>query len=195
MLIKEELLMNCGAKIVNFTKGKYVFKENDDVISYFQISTGTVKIVSEKKAGREFIHNISIQGDCLGALFLFLKHPYSVSAIAMENSRIIKLEKLGFDLMLKDNPKILLDLYKYTAENMHYTYLMKGFASESPSEKIMNLFNYLKKSKPPTDSFQVFLTRHQIASLTGLRVETVIRTIKKLQNQGIRLVINSKIFY
>ncbi|MEF9477343.1 helix-turn-helix domain-containing protein [Chryseobacterium sp. 1B4] len=72
---------------------------------------------------------------------------------------------------------------------------MKGFALESPSEKIINLFNYLKKSKSLTDPYQVFLTRQQIASLTGLRVETVIRTIKKLQNLGILLVINSKIFY
>ncbi|WP_410494462.1 hypothetical protein [Chryseobacterium jejuense] len=31
--------------------------------------------------------------------------------------------------------------------------------------------------------------------MTGLRVKTVIRAIKKLQNQGIFLIINSKIFY
>ncbi|MGE8533073.1 helix-turn-helix domain-containing protein [Chryseobacterium sp. JV274] len=45
------------------------------------------------------------------------------------------------------------------------------------------------------DSYQVFITRQQIANLTGLCVKTVIRAIKKLQNQGIFLIINSKIFY
>jgi len=44
-------------------------------------------------------------------------------------------------------------------------------------------------------SFQIPLTRQQLANLTGLRVETVIRTIKKMHNAHLIKVQNRKIFY
>lgn len=195
MQINEDLLMSSGAKIVNYAKNQFVFQENTEAIAYFQILTGKVKIVSQKKPGREFIHNISNQGDCLGELFLFLKHQYSVNAIAMEDCRILILQKSDFILMLTDNPSILLNLYKRIAESLHYTYMMKGFALESPAEKTINLFRYLKISNDLTDQDEILLTRQQIASLTGLRVETVIRTIKQLESQGLLVITKGKIFY
>jgi len=195
MQINEDLLMSSGAKIVNYAKNQFVFQENTEAIAYFQILTGKVKIVSQKKPGREFIHNISNQGDCLGELFLFLKHQYSLSAIAMDDCRILILQKSDFILMLTENPSILLNLYKRIAEGLHYTYMMKGFALESPAEKTINLFRYLKISNYLTDQDEILLTRQQIASLTGLRVETVIRTIKQLESEGLLVIRKGKIFY
>lgn len=187
--------MSSGAKIVDYTKNQFVFQENTEALSYFQLLTGSVKIVSQKKPGHEFIHNISNQGDCLGELFLFLKHQYSVSAIAIEDCRILILQKSDFDIMLKDNPAILRVLYESIAESLHYTYMMKGFALESPAEKTINLLRYLKISNESTDPDEVLLTRQQIASLTGLRVETVIRTIKQLESEGLLMIRKGKIFY
>jgi len=187
--------MSSGAKILNYAKNQFVFQENTEALSYFQLLTGSVKIVSQKKQGREFIHNISNKGDCLGELFLFLKHQYSVSAIAMEDCRILILQKSDFDIMLKDNPAILRDLYESIAESLHYTYVMRGFALESPAEKTINLLRYLKISNDSTDPDEVLLTRQQIASLTGLRVETVIRTIKQLESEGLLVIRKGKIFY
>ncbi|SHG17729.1 cAMP-binding domain of CRP or a regulatory subunit of cAMP-dependent protein kinases [Chryseobacterium arachidis] len=187
--------MSSGAKIVNYTKNQFVFQENTEAISYFQLLTGRVKIVSQKKPGREFIHHVSNQGDCLGELFLFLKHQYSVSAIAMEDCRIFILQKSDFDLMLKDYPTILRDLYESIAESLHYTYMMRGFALENPAEKTINLLRYLKVSNASTNPDEVLLTRQEIASLTGLRVETVIRTIKQLENEGLLVITKGKIFY
>ncbi|WP_238349718.1 helix-turn-helix domain-containing protein [Chryseobacterium cucumeris] len=39
------------------------------------------------------------------------------------------------------------------------------------------------------------LTRQQIANLTGLRVETVIRSIKKMEREHILKLIGRKILY
>ncbi len=195
MLINEDLLISSGAKIVNYAKNQFVFQENTEALAYFQILTGRVKIVSQKKPRREFIHHMSNQGDCLGELFLFLKHQYSVSAIAMEDCRIFILQKSDFDLMLKDNPAILRDLYESIAESLHYTYMMRGLALENPAEKTINLLRYLKVSNDSTNPDEVLLTRQEIASLTGLRVETVIRTIKQLENEGLLVITKGKIFY
>lgn len=195
MLVNEDLLVGSGAKIVNYAKNQFVFQENTAPRCYFQLLSGSVKIVSKKKTGREFIHNISNPGDCVGESFLFLKHQYSVSAIALEDCRILILQKSDFDIMLMDNPAILRDLYEKIAENLHYQYMMRGFALENPAEKIINLLRYLKTPNDSTEPDKVLLTRQKIASLTGLRVETVIRTIKQLESKGLLVIRKGKIFY
>ena len=49
--------------------------------------------------------------------------------------------------------------------------------------RIITLIDFLKKRDGHTDKlYEVTLTRQQIADLTGLRVETVIRAIRVLSN-------------
>ncbi|MEF9477344.1 helix-turn-helix domain-containing protein [Chryseobacterium sp. 1B4] len=44
-------------------------------------------------------------------------------------------------------------------------------------------------------SYEVPLTRQQIANLTGLRVETVIRTVKKMEKKDIIKIYGRHIMY
>jgi len=43
-------------------------------------------------------------------------------------------------------------------------------------------------------NYKVELTRQQLADLTGLRVETVIRSIKKLEQKGELLIKDRKVY-
>lgn len=70
-------------------------------------------------------------------------------------------------------------------------------SSQDPRHRILRLLDYLKqsvlKNKTPF-SFQVDLTRQQLADLTGLRVETVIRVIKDLEKKGELKIKNRKVY-
>jgi CRP-like cAMP-binding protein len=50
----------------------------------------------------------------------------------------------------------------------------------------MTLLKYLRDNSDQKDKsrFYIPFTRQQIADMTGLRVETVIRTVKKLKEDG-----------
>ena len=50
----------------------------------------------------------------------------------------------------------------------------------------LSLLKYLRDNAEASDKLQFCIpyTRQQIADMTGLRVETVIRTVKKLQREG-----------
>jgi CRP-like cAMP-binding protein len=51
-------------------------------------------------------------------------------------------------------------------------------------------FNFTKNEK----GYLINFTRQQIGDLTGLRVETVIRTIKNLEKKGALKIINRKVY-
>ena len=51
-----------------------------------------------------------------------------------------------------------------------------------------------KESDTPHEKVMIKLTRKEISHSTGLRIETVIRTIKKMEKEGKLEIINGKIF-
>ena len=65
--------------------------------------------------------------------------------------------------------------------------MAQEISHEDPRHRILRLLNYLKTDiykHTKKYSYKVELTRQQIADLTGLRVETAIRAIKKLEKEG-----------
>ncbi len=75
--------------------------------------------------------------------------------------------------------------------------MMFTLISQDPESKVEGILNYLKLNSDYKSqySYEVPLTRQQIANLTGLRVETVIRTVKKLENRKKIVIRNRKIYY
>ncbi|MDT0605539.1 helix-turn-helix domain-containing protein [Croceitalea rosinachiae] len=60
-------------------------------------------------------------------------------------------------------------------------------SSENAEHRLLRLIDYFKNHihrLKPDNKFRVELSRQQMADLTGLRVETVIRAIKTLERRG-----------
>lgn len=198
MIIDEDLLFASGAALYNIKKNDYIFKEQTTPKYYFQIQKGKVKINNYQSEGKEFIHSLPSEGHCVGETFLFSDEKYPVNAVAMEDCTVIRLAKPNFiDLIIADS-KLLLRLYHYTAERMRYRYIMLNhLTTTNPFTKLVGLMdclkNFNKKTKP--FSYEIPYTRQEMASLTGLRVETVIRSIKKLERENVLKIENGKIIY
>jgi len=73
---------------------------------------------------------------------------------------------------------------------------VKEISSYCPDHVIMTLLKYLRDNSDQKDQprFYVPYTRQQIADMTGLRVETVIRTVKKLKEDGKLMIEKHKIY-
>ncbi|MDQ0780548.1 helix-turn-helix domain-containing protein [Chryseobacterium sp. W4I1] len=70
-------------------------------------------------------------------------------------------------------------------------------SSQNPSERIMGVLDYLKASKKDQApfSFKIPFTRQQLASLTGLCVETAIRVIKDMERKKVVMIKDRKIYF
>jgi CRP-like cAMP-binding protein len=75
--------------------------------------------------------------------------------------------------------------------------MMLNISSQNPSIRLKGLMDYLKSFQDDVTpySFMIPLTRQQMASLTGLCVETAIRTIKHMEKDKILRIENRKILY
>lgn len=197
MIISEDLLLKYGADFSDFQSGETIFSEGSDPNFYFQVFTGTVGLQNLFNDGKEFIQNIMTTGECFAESFLFNTKPYNVTGIAITQCSILKLRKNDFYKLLEDNDHLSSMFLKYFSSCLYDKYfMMLNLAAADQINKIQAILNILKRDnncKKPF-SFQVPLTRQQIANLTGLRVETVIRTIKKMQTNDAVKIENGKIF-
>lgn len=75
--------------------------------------------------------------------------------------------------------------------------MLENNASLYAEVRLKGVMDYHKSFSPDTSkySYKIPLTRQQLASITGLRVETVIRTIKNLEKQDVLKIINRQILY
>src|SRR5690606_15975957 len=184
-MISEELLLQFGAEIRNVKKNELIFEAGHFPGFYFQIVEGKVKMNNFAEDGKEFIQNIFVAGQSFGEPPLFIDEPYPANAIAVTKGKIIEIPKTRFYEMLHKHPDISMELNKSLARRLYYKSIMAPeISSQSPEKRIWTLLTYLKKREGENQSeFLVDLSRQQLADLTGLRVETVIRTIKQLEKK------------
>lgn len=196
MIIPKDILLAHGGTYKNFSAGETIFYQDSTPKNYFQIIIGSVELIYYNEDGREFTENILSDGHCIGESSLFTDQAYPINAIAKTPCTIIKLSKDEFLHLLEVNPEISLKMLSYLSDQLYFRYLMSTTDLSDPPYKIKVLLDYLKSFNPGKKySFQVPLTRIQIAKLTGLRGETVIRTIKKMEKEHILQIRDRQIFY
>ena len=198
MVIEENLLINFGADIIKLGKNELLFKENSAPVYYYQIRKGKIKLTNFQAGNGEFIQSIHRQGECIEVFFLFSAHNYPVNAIAIENCTILRLERPILFKLLKANFEIRLKFFHHVAERIHFNYiLLNSLILGDAASRLLNLLDYVKDNSDRSEHYryQIPFTRKEISSLTGLRIETVIRTFKRMEKEGIIKIIKGKIFY
>lgn len=197
-VVDEKLLLAFGALEVSSNSQDIIFKENSTPLFYYQIITGTVKLVHYSCDGKEFVHGFPFDGHCFGESYLMTLKMYPFSAVADSECRFLKLPKESYFALVDEHPEVLKKVYQYSAERMHFRYIISSLLIiPEPEKRLIKLLDHLKQyfNHPERFSFDVPFTRLQLSMLIGLRVETVIRTLKTMEKQGIVKITNGKILY
>jgi CRP/FNR family transcriptional regulator, cyclic AMP receptor protein len=195
-MIQEDLLIKYGAILIHLKKEDTLFYEKDEANNYFQVVSGSIKMVNFSYDGQEFIQGVFGEGESFGEPPLFGGFPYPSNAVALNESSLLKLRKDQFFQLIKDNFDIHLQFSAVLSKRLAYkSMILREISSYAPEHRIMTLVKYLKanSSEPRAKEFIVPYTRQQIADMTGLRVETVIRAVKKLEDENKLKIVKHKI--
>ncbi|WP_346985310.1 Crp/Fnr family transcriptional regulator [Chryseobacterium sp. POE27] len=198
MNIEPELLYSYGAERKSYKQKEIIYREGDHAAYYYQITKGKVKLNSYDEGGKEFIHNIIGENQSFGDSLIFIEKIYVMNAVCLTDVEVLRLPKNNFIELLENNPKISLELNACLSQRLYFKAIMlQNMSSQNPVIRLEGLLNYLKSYHDGDceQCFPVELTRQQIANLTGLRVETVIRNLKKMEKQGKLTIKDRKILY
>lgn len=197
MPIDPNILMAYGAAVNKVKKNTILFHQDETARYYFQVLEGQVKTYNLNQNSKEFVQGIFNAGDSFGEPPLFIMEPYAANAITTKDSIIIKLSKDTFFHMLDDHPSVQRSLLVMFAQKMYDKSISaRMLNNQTPEERIMEFLAYYKKKKSGSPGKVIIpYTRQELANLTGLRIETVIRTLRKLnENQKVDIV-NHKVYF
>lgn len=193
-MIPEHLLVAYKAVTVEYTGSDLIFNESQTARFFYQIRTGKVKMYNLNEKGKEFVQGLFNEGESFGEPPLFGDFTYPASAMALADTTLYKLSKKQLFSLLDDHFDIHLKLTGILAKRLCYkSMILQEISVHPPEHRVLTLVDFLKEKENPNTTYQLDLTRQQVADLTGLRVETVIRACKQLEADGEITIVNHKI--
>lgn len=200
-MIDIDILLCWGATYKKVCAGEIIFMEGAQGRFYHQLVEGKVRWINVDDDGREFIQKVVEEGESFGELPLLDDGPYVATAVADRESMLIRLPKESFLQLLRENPQTMFAFTRLMTQRLRGKFiLLKEVAYQDPERKVITILNMYKEDHPGancpkcTKGVRVALTRQEIADMVGLRVETVIRTIRRLQDKGTVEIMRGKVY-
>ncbi len=196
-MIPTHLLLQKGATYRKVAPGDIIFNEGSPVAHYYQLISGRVRWCNITEDGREILHWIAEEDESFGTLPLFDGAPYAASAIADTPCTILKLSVFSFHQLLRENPEVYADFTKSLVQHLRFKFSLTDLLSQNnPETVIAKLIDYFNQHGKfiCEDCHRLMLTRQQLANMTGMRVETIIRAIKHMEREDRLSIVKGKVF-
>ena len=196
-MVPVDLLLEKGAAYRKTEPGEIIFNEGGFANYYYQLVTGRVRWCNLLDDGREVLHKVVEAGDIFGEIPLFDGGTYAASAISDTHSTLLRLRSDTFRSILEERPDIHFTFSRSMANDLRFKFMLTDIISRNcPEDIITYLIQYLNQEKRLIcqDCNRLMLTRQQLANMTGLRVETIIRAIKNMERSERLSIVKGKVF-
>jgi CRP-like cAMP-binding protein len=197
-LVPVKLLEQYKARLVKMRKDQVLFEEGNPATDYFQVEEGQVRMYILNHEGQEFTQGIFHAGESFGEPPLLGNFLYPATAIALTPGNVWRLPKPDFLDLLKNHFDLHLKLDHVLCNRLQYkSMILTEISSHTPEHRLTTMLTYLKSKLAGSTDKPIIIpyTRQQLADMTSLRVETVIRTVKKMEREGSLTLQGHKILF
>ncbi|HEU5290478.1 MAG TPA: Crp/Fnr family transcriptional regulator [Cyclobacteriaceae bacterium] len=195
-MIPLRILEAYKGRLVRVRENQMLFEAGQKASDFYQVEEGQVKMFIVNEEGQEFTHGVFQAGESFGEPALLGDFPYPSNAMAITSGKVWKVAKHDFFQLLKENFDLHLKLDYVLCQRLQYkSMILTEVSTHEPEHRLTTIMKYLKMKIAQKGEGKAIIpfTRQQLADMTGLRVETVIRTIKKMEQGGKLTLENHKI--
>lgn len=185
-------LIDNGFAVKTFKKDAIVYEPGMQPRYVYFIKSGEVRMVTISDEGKEFIQGVFKAGQYFGEPALLIDRPYLAFTIINKDSQIIQVSKDDFFGLIENEPGFSMSIIKTLSKRLFYKSMMlEELANEKAEHRLLTIINYLLAEVKVGEQLKV--TRQELADMTGLRVETVIRGVKSLSSKEEISMVRGKI--
>lgn len=179
-------------------RGRAVFHEADPGGSLYVIVAGSIKILITAEDGREHILGILGQGDYFGELSLIDREPRSATAIALDTTQMLTIERADFVRLLRESPGISLHIMEELTQRLRRTdkHVETLAFLKAPGRVAKVLLELVEGEYGASDDVIELpgrMTRQELGDMVGLSRETLTRILMSFQKDGLIKIERSRI--
>ncbi len=173
----------------SIARGETLFRSGDPFQSLYAVRTGFFKTCVASEDGRDQVTGFQMAGELLG-LDGISTDRHSVDAVALEDSQVCVIPYDKLEDLSREFTNLQHQFHKIMSREIvrdHGVMLLLGSmrAEERLAAFLLNLTQRLQARGFSASSLILRMTREEIGSYLGLKLETVSRTFSKFQEDGL----------
>ncbi|HSR01666.1 MAG TPA: fumarate/nitrate reduction transcriptional regulator Fnr [Methylophilaceae bacterium] len=170
-------------------QGDLLFGDGDTFTSLYAIRTGVFKTSVSTEDGREQVIGFQMAGEIVG-LDGIVNDSHSCNAVALEDSEVCVMPFSNIEDLSREFPELQRHVHKIMSreivrENKVMMLLGNMRAEERLAAFLLNLVQRLHARGFSQSEIVLRMTREEIGSYLGMKLETVSRTFSKFSDEGI----------
>ena len=170
-------------------RGNALFRSGDSFHALYAVRTGFFKTRVSSEDGRDQVTGFQMAGELLG-LDGISTDRHSCDAVALEDSQVCVIPYEQLESLTRDFSELQRQFHKIMSREIvrdHGVMLLLGSmrAEERLAAFLLNLTQRLQARGFSAAALVLRMTREEIGSYLGLKLETVSRTFSKFQDEGI----------
>jgi len=173
-------------------RGEKLFQTGDRFESVYAVWTGFFKTCIASKDGREQVSGFQMGGELIGLDGIGTRR-HEVDAVALEDSQICVIPYAELETLSLEINSLQQQFHRIMSREIvrnHSVMLLLGsmHAEERLAAFLLNLTHRLQARGFSSSSVVLRMSREEIGSFLGLKLETVSRTFSKFQADGLLFV-------
>jgi CRP/FNR family transcriptional regulator len=169
-------------------RGESLFHSGDTFAALYAVRTGFFKTVVSATDGREQVTGFQMAGELIG-LDGISNDRHSCDAVALEDSQVCMIPYGQLESLSREFTLLQHQFHKIMSREIvrdHGVMLLLGSmrAEERLAAFLLNLTQRLQARGFSASALLLRMTREEIGSYLGLKLETVSRTFSKFQDEG-----------
>ena len=170
-------------------RGQRLFRIGDAFTAVYAVRTGFFKTCTAGDDGREQVTGFQTAGELLGFDGIGSDR-YCCDAVALEDSQVCTIPYASLEALSNGFPALQRQLHRILSREIvrdHGVMLLLGSmrAEERVASFLLNLSMRLRARGFSASELLLRMTREEIGSYLGLKLETVSRTFSKFHEEGI----------
>lgn len=172
-----------------FRRGEYLYRSGERLHALYAIRTGFFKTQVLHEDGREQVTGFQMPGEIIG-LDAICSDAHTCDAVALEDSEICEIPFERLEELSREIPGLQRHLHKIMSrEIVRDQGIMMLLGSMRAEERLaaflLNLSQRFSARGYSPNAFHLRMTRQEIGSYLGLKLETVSRTLSHFHEHGL----------
>src|SRR5690606_25613372 len=175
-----------NGETVNFSQGETIYEEGQNSNYIYLISKGVVKCHKLDEQGKDLTTALYKEDDLFGYTSFTQNTPYQETATAIQDTVLIGISKNELKEVLNNNHKVTLELIQLLTDD-HTTVkdqLLQIAYSSAKRRTATTILKFAEKLNRKIDE-PIKISRNDLASVAGIALESLIRTLSGFKDLGI----------
>ncbi len=181
-------LISDEREVVNYKKKHILYTEGHRPHSVYYLISGKIKTNKSNDDGKELITSIYTSGDFFGYNFILENINYTENAEVLEDAELMLIPKDDFMALITNDTQVAKQFIKLVTKNtLEKEETLVNIAYNSLRKKVAYaLLQALSKYRKDKDDTEIIeLSRENLAQLTGVATESLIRTLADFKAENL----------